>query len=315
MSYIFDALQRSETERSGIELDAFDLPTELLQIAESAVTAPVRESEPAIQAPEPGTSRPDATDMAQSVTNPPSLYPEFESLPVSLLSCCKLVSVTDKESLAAEKFRFLAVRLRQLQQRRPLKRLLITSTVPEEGKSTVAANVACALAGRRQQKVLLVEGDLRRPMLRRQFGLGKLPGLADYLQGTSEAIPVYRLDALGIWILQAGGAPQHALELMQAGRLSPLMDQLNAWFDWIVIDSPPILPLADTSIWARLVDGILLVTRPGTTDEEQLRRGLEAIEQSKLLGAVLNSSINTTHSYYYHRYGPGEVSQENANKK
>jgi len=308
MSYIFDALQRSETERSGIELDAFDLPAELLQMAESAVAAQVAEPEPAAQAPEPPSPRPEPGAVAPNLASQSSPYPEFESLPVSLLPYCKLVSVTDKESLAAEKFRFLAVRLRQLQQRRSLKTLLITSTIPEEGKSIIAANLACTLASRRQQRVLLVEGDLRRPMLRGQFGLGRVSGLAEYLHGTTDcAAAIYRLDALGIWILLAGGAPKNPLELMQSGRLAQLIEQMNAWFDWIVIDSPPVLPLADTSVWTRLVDGLLLVTRQGMTDKEHLKRGLEAIEGSKLLGAILNSSTTASNNDYYQRYGSSVV--------
>ena len=313
MSHIFDALQRSEVERSGVELDAFDLPTELLQMAESAVATKV--AEPAAEGSIAQFEMPAAEPKGarQPVEPLPDPGPQFESLPVSLLPYCKLVSVMEKESLAAEKFRFLAVRLRHLQQRRSLKRLLITSTIPEEGKSMIAANLACTLASRRQ-RVLLLEGDLRRGMLRRQFGLGKVPGLTEYLKGGTDAtLPIYRLDALGIWMLPAGGTPQDPLELMQSGRLSLLMDQLNSWFDWIVIDSPPILPLADTSVWTRLVDGILLVTRQGTTDKEQLRRGLEVIEKSKLLGALLNCSTNAAHSNYYHRYGPPAAPTTNGN--
>ncbi len=103
-------------------------------------------------------------------------------------------------------------------------------------------------------------------------------------------------------MLPAGSAPQNPLELMQAGKLSPLMEQLEAWFDWIVIDSPPVLPLADTSLWSRLADGILLVTRTGITEKQQLQRGIEAIEKSKLLGALVNSSSNASHADYYQRY-------------
>jgi Mrp family chromosome partitioning ATPase len=91
---------------------------------------------------------------------------------------------------------------------------------------------------------------------------------------------------------------------MQSGRLSALIEQLTASFDWIIIDSPPVLPLADTSLWARLVDGILLVGREGVTQKRQLKRGLEALDQSKLLGMVLNSSTNTDHENYYQRYSP-----------
>jgi Mrp family chromosome partitioning ATPase len=91
---------------------------------------------------------------------------------------------------------------------------------------------------------------------------------------------------------------------MQSGRLSELMEQLAGWFDWIVIDSPPVLPLADTSVWTRLADGVLLVTREGITQKRQLERGLQALEKTKLLGVVLNSSTNTDHKNYYQRYGP-----------
>jgi capsular exopolysaccharide synthesis family protein len=318
MSHIFDALQRAETERSGIELDAADMPTELLQIAESATpaqgAAPATAAAPAAAFPEmPAFDAPEAGSVAAAPSSP---WPQFESLPVSLPPYGKLVSVTEKESLAAEKFRFLAVRLRQQQQRRPLKKLLITSTIPEEGKSTVAANLACTLAGRQKQRILLLDGDLRRPTLQRQFGLGRIQGLSEYLRNITDiSAAIYRLEALGIWILPTGNVPENPLELMQSGKLSHLMDQLTAWFDWIVIDSPPILPLADTSVWTRVADGILLVTRQGTTDKEQLRRGLEAIEKSKLLGAVLNSSTSAAHNDYYQRYGPSAVASENVESK
>ncbi len=230
-------------------------------------------------------------------------------LPVSIQEDSHLVSIGKEESLGAEKFRFLAVRLRQLRQSRPLKKILITSTIPQEGKSTVAANLACTLARRKNQKLLLLEGDLRRPTLANQFGLGRIPGLCEWLSGETEPINMYRLESLGLWVLPAGAAPQNPLELMQSGKLSVLMDQLEAWFDWIVIDSPPVLPLADTSLWSRLADGILLVTRRGTTEKRQLQRGLEAIEKSKLLGALVNSSANAAHTDYYQRYGPATSDQ------
>jgi capsular exopolysaccharide synthesis family protein len=317
MSHIFDALQRAETERSGVELDAFDLPTELLQIAESSVKRHDATLTTVAQIPESDITASEAKDLLESLASPavPSApWEQFESLPVSLVPYSRLVSVVEKDGLAAEKFRFLAVRLRHLQQRRPLKQLLITSSMPAEGKSMVAANLACTLASRRQQKVLLLEGDLRRPTLQRQLGLGRIPGLSQYLQGTlDEKAPIYRLDALGLWIMPAGAVPDNPLELMQCGRLSPLMERLNTWFDWIVIDSPPVLPLADTSVWTRLADGILLVARRGTTDKEQLKRGLEAIEPTKLLGALLNSSTNVAHSDYYQRYGHETAPSENKN--
>ena len=132
------------------------------------------------------------------------------------------------------------VRLRQLQHSRPLKKLLITSTIPEEGKSTVSANLATILARRQQPKILLLDGDLRRPSLSKQFGLGKLPGLSEWLHGEPRPITdIYRLEGPNLWFLPAGHPPENPLELMQSGRLSELMEQLAGWFDWIIIDSPP----------------------------------------------------------------------------
>ena len=174
----------------------------------------------------------------------------------------------------------------------------------------VAANLASTLARRTPQRTLLLEGDLRRPSLSQMFGLGKLPGLSEWLQGErGSATSIYHLEGPGFWILPAGSAAKNPLELMQSGRLSALMDQLTAWFDWIIIDSPPVLPLADTSLWMRLSDGILLVTRQGTTEKQQLQRGLEAIEPTKLIGALLNCATNAAHSDYYYHYGPTTAPQ------
>ena len=288
MSYIFDALQRSEAERAGnqpsVTESTLAVATELLEQAERKRRVPTLTT----------VDRPDAAEFLN----------QFPSLPVSLLPNSRLVAIGEEESLGAEKFRFLAVRLRQLRQSRTMKKVLITSTIPQEGKSTVAANLACTLARRKPHKTLLLEGDLRRPTVAQKFGLGHVPGLSEWLRGESESMNIYRLESLGLWVLPAGSAPENPLELMQSGKLSPLMDQLTAWFDWIVIDSPPVLPLADTSLWARLADVILLVTRKNVTEKQQLLRGLEALERSKLLGALVNGSTDAAHSDYYQRYGP-----------
>jgi capsular exopolysaccharide synthesis family protein len=306
MSHIFDALQRSEAESDGSETAparaaTYPPATELLEAAERkmqrrAAAAGVVSATLGNGTAANGNGRHDHAALYSSELE------QFPTLPVSILPSSRLVSVGAEESLGAEKFRFLAVKLRQLRQSRTLKKVLITSTIPQEGKSTVAANLACTLARRKQHKTLLLEGDLRRPAVAEKFGLGRLPGLCEWLSGKTENINIYHLESLGLWILPAGSAPQNPLELMQSGKLPSLMEQLEAWFDWIVIDSPPVLPLADASIWSRLSDGILLVTRKGITEKQQLQRGIEAIERSKLLGALVNSSSNVAHSDYYQRY-------------
>ena len=297
MSHIFDALRRSEAERSGTEASAFSVATELLQAAEQKMQT---QAEERLDSPR--------QDYLTSFEHCPTL-------PVRIRPESRLISVAKDDSLAAEKFRFLAVRLRQLRQNRPLQKVLITSTIPQEGKSTVSTNLACTLARRKQHKTLLLEGDLRRPTIAGQFGLSDHPGLSEWLHGETENANVYQLEGLGLWLLPAGRAPQNPLELMQSGKLPSLMNALSAWFDWIVIDSPPVLPLADTSVWARQADGILLVTRKGITQEQQLQRGLGALEQSKLLGALINDSSDAAHSDYYQRYSspsspPGNIPVE-----
>lgn len=289
MSRLFEALQRSESEQAGVpSVPLSSSAAELLQAAERGAE--------------------------DSATNYLGQFPEVYAAPPQN---GKLVCLTAPESLGAEKFRFLGVRLRQLQQSRPLKKVLVTSTLPEEGKSMVSANLAATFARKESQKILLLEGDLRRPTLPQQLGLGRIPGLSEWLQGEFCPITnIYRLEGCGFWFLPAGTPPANPLELMQTGRLSGLMNQLEAWFDWIVIDSPPVLPLADASVWARLADGVLLVTREGTTEKQQLQRGLQAIEPSKLLGAVVNCATDSVHEDYYQRYRKAATpSKENIQKE
>jgi capsular exopolysaccharide synthesis family protein len=283
MSRIFDALQRSSLEGEGFEFPLVSsLATEMAQTAAEE-------------------------EIGKFVTTD---LEHFQSLPISVSSESRMVCLTDQASLGAEKFRFLAVRLRQLQlARAQLKKVLITSTIPEEGKSMVAANLAISLAHRRQQKILLVEGDLRRPSLSTRFGLQQLPGLSEWLRGNRDPITnLYRLEQASLWFLPAGELLENPLELMQSGRLSVLMDQLTTCFDWILIDSPPVLPLADTSVWSRFADGVLLVARERTSRLRELKRGLRALEPSHLLGVVLNSCAPTDENNYYQRYRPvGDV--------
>jgi len=324
MSRIFDALQRSGTEQSGVEYpdlvsivtEVFEAPREQRPIAEPATTAEPTAAQPAFVqsiSVQPISVQPVPVQPAnvQATTTEPFTKEvtgdgpvDFPSLEVSVLPSSRMVFLNEPDSLAAEKFRFLGVRLRQLQQSRPLKKVLVTSTIPEEGKSTVSANLAGVLA-RRKQSVLLIEGDLRRPTLAQQFGLGRLAGLGEWLQSGRQTVSnVYRLEGPDFWFMPAGNPPENPLELLQSGRLSYLMGQLANLFDWIIVDSPPLLPLADTTVWSRVTDGTLLVAREGKSEKKQLQRGLEALKKSDLLGVVLNGCAHPDHKSYYQRYSP-----------
>jgi capsular exopolysaccharide synthesis family protein len=303
MSRIFDALQRSGTEQSGVEYpDMVSVATEVFEAPPRPAKAD--DGSEALPVAMPDLAFENSVTEAPATQSAPETSGEFPSLEVSVTAASRLVYFSEPDSLAAEKFRFLGVRLRQMQQTRPLKKVLITSTIPEEGKSLVSANLAGVLA-RRKQKVLLIEGDMRRPTLAQQFGLGRLAGLAEWLQsGQQTPSNIYRLGGPGLWLMPAGDPPANPLELMQSGRLSHLMSQLSSMFDWIVVDSPPLLPLADTTVWARLTDGVLLVTREGKTEKRQLQRGLDAVKNLSLLGVVLNGCVRSDHENYYQRYAP-----------
>jgi len=284
MSQIFDALHQSQGDGPDSSPRKFSNARELLQKVEHDAD-----------------NHPDGEAPTGQLVGLERLQ-QFPTVQVSLPANSRFVSFSQTDGLAAEKFRFLATRLRHLQQKRALKRIVITSSVPAEGKTTVAANLACALAGGRQH-VLLVEGDLRRPSLARHFGLDKSIGFSQLLQGQSDiAKNIFHLESQGFCILPAGNSHTNPAELMEPGRLGTFFDSVTTGFDWVVIDSPPMLPLADTTIWMRLADAVLLVTRPGVTTKSQLQRSLEAIEQSKLLGAVLNASTEATANKYYYHY-------------
>jgi protein-tyrosine kinase len=298
MSLIFDALQRSGFDKTGVEYpDLMSVATEVLEAEhEQTPENQVAANEPAeFQMP-----APIAEDLNQDHAT--DVLPAFPSLDVHVHSNGRLVCFTEPHSLAAEKFRFLGVRMRQLRQNRTLKKVLVTSTIPEEGKSLVVANLAGVLA-KRKERVLLIEGDMRRPTLGPQFGLGRLGGLVEWLSsGQQMPSNIYHLAGPDFWLMPAGDPPANPLELMQSGRLSQLMEQLAPLFDWIIIDSPPLLPLADTSVWQRFADGTLLVVREGTTEKGPLERGLEILKKTDLIGVVLNASSNGNQHNYYQRY-------------
>jgi capsular exopolysaccharide synthesis family protein len=324
MSHIFDALQRSEAERAKADRSGSLAATELLERAERQAVSEWKsrptveqtestdlpEGDPlfAPQAPLPEALAPNSVAPTSAVKTEDGrgVFAQFQTRKVSLPHHTRLVSLTESDTPAAEAFRLLGVRLSHLRRERPLKSLLITSTVPQEGKSLVAANLACTLASATQQTVLLLEGDVRRPSIARNFGLAPTYGLCTCLQGErSLAECIYHLEGPGIWILPAGSAATSPLELIQSAQLPVLMRQLGSWFDWIVIDSPPVLPLADTSVWTRLADGILLVARQGTTKKRKLQRGIEALDPNKLVGTVMNSSTaSNSHDYYYRNPTP-----------
>jgi capsular exopolysaccharide synthesis family protein len=225
-------------------------------------------------------------------------------LPISPKLAEHLVALLDEHTLPAEKFRMLANRVASVRLTRELKLVHVTSSVLGEGKSLVSANLAVTFARRRpDQKVLLLEGDLRKPSLTRVFGTNLVPGFGEWWEsGLREGIPpVYRLEGLHLWLLPAG-VTERPTDIMQSPRLPQILADLAKLFDWVVIDSPPLLPVADSGIWARVADGTILVVRAGVPPAKAIRKGLESLDNARLIGVVLNDSADEERSQYYNQY-------------
>ncbi len=219
-----------------------------------------------------------------------------------------LVAAVSPESLGAEQYRRLAIRLQHLRTQRPLSKLLISSAAPHEGKSLSAANLALTLARPCQQRVLLLEGDLHRPALLARLGAQHGLGLADWLQQRAPLNKcLARWPDLPLWVLPASRATRPPLELLQAQSPARLLSQLDASFDWIVIDSPPLLPLADACHWAQAADGVLMVVRANRTRRSDLELALRQLDRSNWLGVIFNDCHAAEHRYYT-QYYPGRAS-------
>jgi capsular exopolysaccharide synthesis family protein len=278
MSRVYEALRRSEAE-NGVTLTLLDPDTFL--------SAPTPSPE---------------------LNQPPNVlaWKEIKSLLPAVREESRVVTLTEANSLGAEKFRLLRTRLRNLRESRQLRRLVVTSAVPNDGKTMVAMNLAICLAKHTDEKILLLEGDLRKPMVGEHLGIKSLPGLGEWASD-NEAITkfIYRFDDLQLWILPAGSAPENAVNILQSSRFLDLYKQLNTNFDWIIIDAPPLLPMADVSFWSRQADGLLLVVREGATPKNILQKGLETLDNPRVVGVVLNDAQEVESSYYSHYYYKG----------
>jgi capsular exopolysaccharide synthesis family protein len=300
MSYIFEALQRAEAERSGGSLPKnAESIADLLQEVEQEIDRKQSLSE--LPLPSAKSESPEAISFASAKVVTPALRADS-----------RLVCLTDQGGLAAEKFRVLGLKLRNLRERRKLKRIAITSSIPEEGKSLVSANLALNQSRSKVLKTVLIDGDLRRPELGSRFGFNRsLAGLSEVLRGERQLTEVvYKIEGSGLWFIPAGVTPENPIELMQSGRLQQSLEQLETFFDWVIIDTPPVRPLADTPLWMKMADGVLLVTREGVCEKKQLERAVEVIDRSNMLGVVVNSCSSNEQKYYYSRYASATVNGE-----
>jgi capsular exopolysaccharide synthesis family protein len=265
MSRIFDALQRSERERSG---------------------------------------KATAEEGAARAAHWKTVVGEAQraAMGEAKVACCEAsnghrpAAAWNREG--QERFRVLHHRLEQLRRQRPLQKVLVTSAIPKEGKTTVAVNLAITLA-RSSDRVLLVDGDLRHADVHRVLGLPAQPGLADWLEermGLQEALR--RVEPYGFRLLAGGKAELNPAETLRLPKLQEFLAESSSQFEWVVVDSPPLVPFVDAQHLANLVDGTLLVLRTGVTTRSALVQAVGAIGRAFVAGMVVNGVTDSNDGYY-----------------
>ena len=218
----------------------------------------------------------------------------------------RIALLTDSKGPGADRLRFLRMKLRELKASVNLSTLLITSPLPHDGKSTVALNLVTALAEQGKRRVLLIEADLYHPTLAQRMQLLARAGLGECLeQGLDPMTVVRRLEPLGWYLLEAGKSVGNPTELVQSELLPKVLQRLTPHFEWIVIDSPPVVPLTDAVSISKFVDASLLVVRAGCTPQDSVKEALAVLGQKHVLGIIFNAAegLNKLYSQYYGYYG------------
>jgi capsular exopolysaccharide synthesis family protein len=200
-----------------------------------------------------------------------------------------------------EEFRSLRSRLYLTRVQQPLRKLLITSALPKEGKTFTSVNLAFVMAQQPECRVLLIDADLRLPQLHRLLGAPLAPGLADYLAGGVDEFSItQRGPAPNLYFIPSGTSVSNPSELIGNGRLKLLINRLAPAFDWVILDSPPVIPVSDAKLLAGLCDATLVLARAGKTPFDLSKKACLEFRDKGLLGVVLNQvRVDAKYGYYY----------------
>jgi protein-tyrosine kinase len=301
MSRIHDALKQAEQERAAnLETEAPDVQTQ----QEAPASVPSEHSKEHFRSQDAPASRPRTLHASYgSAAGVDGVLAACRITPWNPDSHALLFNRAEQKPLGAEEFRTLRTRLTQMREKLPLQAILVTSALPGEGKTFVAANLAQSFAQQSGRRVLLLDGDLRLSRLHVLFGTSALPGLSDFLRGDVEISNILQRGYPdNLYFVPGGKPPLDPIELLGNGRLKGLLHRLAPLFDWIVLDSPPCVPLSDASLLAELCDGVLMVVKAGKTPFDVAQKGKRQFEQRHLLGVVLNHvAPQAAYSAYYYQ--------------
>jgi capsular exopolysaccharide synthesis family protein len=302
MSRIHEALKRAEQERA-----ASQTATRTERPSEHAVASSVIEAKPPASIVLPPSVLPHGKDAqleAVSASGPLQFDDLWANCPHKVWKPDPNLIVFENSNPffpGAEQFRTLRSRLYRMREGQPLQTILISSAIPAEGKTLVSANLAYALVRQRGCRVLLIDADLRSPRVHTLLGAPATPGLADYLQSTATEFDITQHSTEdGLCFIPAGNHVTHPSELISSDRMKHFLDRFKPAFDWIIIDSPPALPVADSSVLGGLVDGVLFVVRANSTPSQASLKACKELRDAHLIGVVLNSAEETSeyNSYY-----------------
>jgi capsular exopolysaccharide synthesis family protein len=214
---------------------------------------------------------------------------------------------TEEQAYGTEEFRTLRSRLYQMREKQSLKKVLVTSPLPKEGKSFVAANLAQVMVRQHGRRALLIDADLRGARLHQALGTSARPGLAEYLLAENDEFGIMQRGAMeNLFFIPSGRSVSNPAELVANGRLKILLNRVEALFDWIIIDSPPAVPVSDASLLANYCDGVLMVLRSNATPVDMARKARQEFRDKHLIGVVLNgieAGSSPYNQYYYGAYG------------
>ena len=252
------------------------------------------------------------------------IVPRFEQTIKGKASDSEIQPVVSKfpKSASAEAYRTLRTNIQLTDLDNPPKFLVITSAIPLEGKSTTALNLAVALA-QKEGKVLLVDADLRKPTIHKLLHLDNSSGFADLLVKNSELAASVKQskDIDNLWVLTSGSIPSNPSELLGSSRMKTLVEQMKKEYEYVILDTPPLISVSDGAILASQADGIVMVVRPGKVKGEVGRRTKELLERigTPVLGCVFNCVEPSHRDYYYYynyyHYYAGSVGEEKAKRK
>lgn len=206
-------------------------------------------------------------------------------------------------SKISEQYKILRTNILGLNHKQPLKSIVITSALRKEGKTVTALNLASTFAQKENSKVLLIEGDLRKPKVHFYMGIDVKAGLSEAVSEKSSLnSSIYSTGLANLKILPAGKRlPSNPPELLASSRMKKILEQLKEKFDYIIIDSPPAVPVTDASILGVLSDGVILVVRAGSTNREVVTRAQTLLTSARanILGFIITMVSDYPHYYIY----------------